>query len=33
MRVTVYRSDAAEQKLCRSEEQDMIFIDTDVCEA
>ena len=32
MQVTVYRSDAVEQKLCRSEEYDMLFIDTDVCE-
>ena len=30
MQVTVYRSDAVEQKLCRSEEYDMLFIDTDV---
>ena len=32
MRVTIYRSDTIEQKLCRSEEYDMLFIDTDVCE-
>lgn len=32
MQVIVYRSDAVKQKLCRSEECDMLFVDTDVCE-
>lgn len=32
MQVIVYRSDAVKQKLCQSEECDMLFVDTDVCE-